>query len=229
MIRTTKTFIFVMNRVKYANQNKDMPAMITIIEDDSTIREGMSYLLQKKGNFIISGEYGSFDEARTNLQNESPDVILLDIELPGTNGIDAIAEIKKMLPLVHVIMLTVYENEKTIFTALANGASGYLVKSNNSSKIIEAVNEVMQGGGPMSAGIARLVIQSFQKNTNSPLSKRETEVLQGISEGKSRGKISKELFIDIETVKTHIKSIYHKLNVNSRDEALKVARDSKYI
>lgn len=207
----------------------DMAVKITLIEDDATIRNGIAYLLADTGEFVIAGQYASFDDAKPHLQQDDPDVILLDIELPGTNGIDAIQPIKKLLPSVYIIMLTVYENEQTIFRALANGASGYLTKSSNSSKILEAVKEVMEGGGPMSAGIAKLVIQSFQRNTNSPLSKRETEVLEAISEGKSRSKISKELFIDLETVKTHIKNIYYKLNVNSREEALRVAKKSKFI
>jgi len=130
---------------------------------------------------------------------------------------------------VHVIILTVYESEEIIFTALRNGASGYLTKNISSEKVIESIKEVMDGGGPMSTGIAKLVMKSFQKNPASPLTKRETQILGGIAEGKSRNKIANELIIDVETVKTHIKNIYHKLNVNSKDEAIRIARESRYI
>jgi DNA-binding NarL/FixJ family response regulator len=207
----------------------DMDTRIVLIEDDSTIREGIGYLLSNTENCKVVSQYSSFDEAQPHLVDDGPDVILLDIELPGINGLNAIPAIKKVLPDVYILMLTVYENEEKIFRALSNGAAGYLTKNNNAEKIIDAIKEVMGGGGPMSSGIARLVIKSFQKNLDTPLSRRETEVLEGIALGKSRSKIAKDLFIDLETVKTHIKNIYHKLDVNSREEALKVAKESKLI
>lgn len=210
-------------------ERADMDIRIVLIEDDSTIREGIAYLISSIEGYKVVAQYGSFDEAKPLLAADEPDIVLLDIELPGTNGVIALPQIKKLVPSVYIIMLTVYENEQVIFKALSNGASGYLTKNIDSAKIIDAIQEVMEGGGPMSAGIARLVIRSFQKNINTPLSKRETEVLEGIAEGKSRSKIAKELFVDLETVKTHIKNIYNKLNVNSKEEALKVARETKLI
>lgn len=218
-----------MRKKRNIYEKYDMDIRIVLIEDDSTIREGISYLINNAEGFKVVGQYSSFDDAKLHLADDEPDVLLLDIELPGINGINAIPLVKKIVPGIYIIMLTVYENEQTIFKALSNGASGYLTKNINAAKIIEAIREVMDGGGPMSAGIARLVIRSFQKNINTPLSKRETEVLEGIAEGKSRSKIAKELFIDLETVKTHIKNIYNKLNVNSKEEALKVARETKLI
>lgn len=173
--------------------------------------------------------YSSYEHAEPYLISDFPDVILLDIELPGTNGLDAISKIKKKHPSSQIIILTVYENEASIFKALSSGASGYLTKNTPSSKIIDAIKEVMQGGGPLSAGIAKMVIQSFRKNQNSPLTKRETQILESIAEGKSRTKIATELFIDKETVKSHIKNIYNKLDVNSKDEALRIARQDKLI
>jgi DNA-binding NarL/FixJ family response regulator len=202
---------------------------IVIIEDDDTIRNSYAYLLNNEPDFEISGTYPSFELAEKKLTEDSPDVILLDVQLPGIRGVDSIPAIKKILPEVHVIILTVYESEEIIFTALRNGASGYLTKNISSEKVIEAIKEVMDGGGPMSTGIAKLVMKSFQKNPASPLTKRETQILGGIAEGKSRNKIANELIIDVETVKTHIKNIYHKLNVNSKDEAIRIARESRYI
>ncbi|PYF77335.1 response regulator [Pedobacter nutrimenti] len=202
---------------------------IVIIEDDHTLRDGYAYLINNSPSSVVVASYCSFDHAKNNLSKDRPDVILLDIQLPGTNGIDALPALKKLLPDTYVIVLTVYESEKTILHALANGANGYFTKNNPFPKIIDAIQEVTQGGGPMSINVARTVIMSFQRNQNSPLTKRETEVLILRSQGKDRSQIAEELFIETETVKTHIKNIYSKLNVNSRADSIRVARENKFI
>jgi DNA-binding NarL/FixJ family response regulator len=200
-----------------------------IIEDDQIIREGYSLLIGQADGYDVVNSYASFDEAAKNIVNDSPEVILLDIELPGTNGIEAIPKLKKLLPHSHILILTVYESEKLIFEALASGASGYLTKNTAPAKIVESVKEVNEGGGPMSVNIARMVIRSFQRNQESPLSKRETQILEQIADGKSRSQVAKELFIDLETVRTHIKNIYLKLDVNSRADAIRLAKANKLI
>ncbi|MEZ2334509.1 response regulator [Mucilaginibacter sp. RCC_168] len=202
---------------------------ITIIEDDETIRNGYAYLIGATEGYEVVSSYSSYDEAAKKIITDRPDVVLLDIELPGTNGVDAIPKLKKLLPQCYVLILTVYESEKLIFNALANGASGYLTKNTPSAKIIESIKEVKDGGGPMSINIAKLVIRSFQKNQESPLSRRETQILELIGDGKSRSQIAKELFIDLETVRSHIKNIYVKLDVNSRADAIKMAKQNKLI
>lgn len=202
---------------------------ITIIEDDETIRNGYAYLIGATEGYEVVSTYSSYDEAARKIAADHPDVVLLDIELPGTNGVDAIPKLKKLLPQCYVLILTVYESEKLIFNALANGASGYLTKNTPSAKIIESIKEVRDGGGPMSINIAKLVIRSFQKNQESPLSRRETQILELIGDGKSRSQIAKELFIDLETVRSHIKNIYVKLDVNSRADAIKMAKQNKLI
>ena len=189
---------------------------IVIIEVDEIIRNNYAFLIGQTQHYQVINTYPSFDEAAKTLTIDDPDVILLDIELPGTNGIEAIPKIRKLLPDVHILILTVYESEKTIFEALSNGASGYLTKNTPVNKIIESIKEVKDGGGPMSVSIARVVINSFRKNHNSPLSKRETQILDLICNGKGRRQIAQELFIDLETVRTHIKNIYVKLDVNAR-------------
>ncbi|MEO8110699.1 MAG: response regulator transcription factor [Ginsengibacter sp.] len=218
-----------MKKNSIPEKNADMSITVVMIEDDITIREGIAYLINNTDGYKVVNQYGSYADAENNLARDNPDVILLDIELPGISGVDAIPAIKRKVPAAYILMLTVYENEQTIFKALNNGASGYLTKNMTAAKITDAIKEVMEGGGPMSAGIAKLVISSFQKNTETPLSKRETEVLEQISEGKSRSKIARDLFIDLETVKTHIKNIYYKLDVNSKEDALKVARKTRLI
>ena len=202
---------------------------VVVIEDDEVIRNGYAFLIAKESGFQVVNSYPSFDEAVKFIKLDDPDVILLDIELPGTSGINALPKLKKILPSAFVLILTVYDSEKLIFEALANGASGYLTKNSSAAKIMESIREVKEGGGPMSINIARMVVKSFQRNQDSPLSKRETQVLELVGNGKSRSQIAKELFIDMETVKSHIKNIYMKLDVNSRAEALKTARQNKLI
>jgi len=202
---------------------------IAIIEDDEVLRNAYATLINDIEGFYVVSSYPSFEDASKNILNDDPTVILLDIELPGTNGVDAILLLKKKLPKCYIIMLTVYESEEQVFNALSNGASGYLTKNSPISKIIDSIREVCEGGGPMSTNVARMVIKSFQKNQQSPLSRRETQILEMVSEGKSRSQIAHDLFIDTETVKTHIKNVYIKLDVNSRADAIKAARKDKLI
>jgi len=208
-------------------QNLDI--RVAIIEDDETIREGYAFLIGKTEGYTIAGTYASCEDALKKIDKDEPDVLLLDIELPGISGIEALPKLKKLLPETYILILTVYEQEMLIFRALGNGASGYLTKNTPPEKIIAAIHEVMEGGGPMSAHIARMVISSFKRNDTSPLTRRETEILEQIATGKSRKRIADELFIDLETVKSHIKNIYHKLDVHSKADAIKAAKDNKFI
>ncbi len=208
---------------------QDFNINICLIEDDATIREGYEYLINNTEGYAVTGSFASYEDAARKIARCEPDVILLDVELPGVSGIDAIPKLKKNVPDAHIIILTVYEQELQIFRALGNGAAGYLTKDTPHEHIISSIREVMAGGGPMSSNIARMVIQSFQRNEESPLTPRETEILEQIATGKSRKRIAEELFIDLETVKSHIKNIYSKLNVHSKADAIKLARDNKFI
>ena len=205
------------------------PIKVVMIEDDETIRTGFTYLINNSEKYRVVNSYANAEQAIAKIIADEPQVILLDIELPGMKGIDALPKLKQLLPKTHVLMLTVYDNEDNVFNALTKGASGYLTKSDSAEKIMDAIQEVMDGGAPMSMNIAKIVIRSFHKNQNTPLTKRETEILEQVANGKSRSKIAKEMFIDLETVKSHIKNIYAKLNVHSRDEAIKEAKSNKYI
>lgn len=209
--------------------SRDLDIRVSIIEDDKTIREGYAYLISNTEGYKVVSTYASYEDAAKKIVHDDPDVLLLDVELPGISGIDALPKLKKLLPETQILILTVYEQDMLIFRALGNGASGYLTKNTPTEKIISAIHEVMEGGGPMSAHIARMVIKSFQRNEASPLTRRETEILEQIATGKSRKRIAQELFIDLETVKSHIKNIYHKLNVHSKADAIKAAKDNKFI
>jgi DNA-binding NarL/FixJ family response regulator len=202
---------------------------IVIIEDDQTIREAYTYLINQEEGYQVVAAYASIEAALKTVKSDDPHIILLDVELPGMSGIDGIPKLKAQIEDVYIIMLTVYEHEQTVFDALSKGASGYLTKSTPANKIIEALAEVMEGGGPMSAHIARMVVHSFQRSQQSPLTRRETEILEQIANGKTRGRIAEEMFIDLETVKSHLKNIYAKLDVHSRADAIKTARQNKYI
>ncbi len=209
--------------------NHDLDIRVAIIEDDETIREGYAFLIGNTNGYKIAGTYPSYEEAAKRIEKDDPDVILLDVELPGISGVDALPKLKKLLPDTHILILTVYEQEMLIFRALGNGAAGYMTKNTPPEKIVAAIKEVMEGGGPMSANIARMVISSFKRNESTPLTRRETEILEQIATGKSRKRIADELFIDLETVKSHIKNIYYKLDVHSKADAIKAAKDNKFI
>jgi DNA-binding NarL/FixJ family response regulator len=202
---------------------------VVLIEDDQILLQTYKQLIEAEDDIVIVNGYTSFERAEKCLAMDQPDIILMDIQLPGISGIEAIPLVKKQSSKIHVVMLTVFESEQQIFQALANGASGYITKDSSSRKIIESLREIRDGGGPMSVHIARMVIRSFQKNTESPLSKRETEILKMISDGKKRSEVAEELFIELETVKSHIKNIYTKLDVHSRSKAIDFARKNKLI
>lgn len=208
---------------------RDLDIRVTIIEDDETIREGYAFLIGNTPGYKIASVYASCEDAFKKIAADDADVLLLDVELPGISGIEALPKLKRLLPNTHILILTVYEQELLIFRALGNGAEGYLTKNTPPEKIVSAIHEVMEGGGPMSANIARLVISSFKRNESSPLTRRETEILEQIATGKSRKRIAEELYIDLETVKSHIKNIYNKLNVHSKADAIKAAKDNKFI
>ncbi len=202
---------------------------IVLVEDDSVIRDSFQFLLNEEDGYAVTGAFANAEDAIKSVVSLDPDVVLLDIQLPGISGLQALPKIKALVPDAAVIILSVNEHQDTVFEALAKGAAGYLTKNTPPQKILEAVNEVMLGGGPMSAHIAKMVVNSFQRSNESPLTRRETEILEQIAAGKTRGKIADEFFIDLETVKSHLKNIYAKLDVHSKADAIKTARINKFI
>jgi DNA-binding NarL/FixJ family response regulator len=202
---------------------------VLIVEDDQEIRNSFSLIVNSSQKFMVINAYNNCESAIDNLQRDKPEIILMDIELPGMNGIQGTKLIKEKSPHSDIIMVTVYEDSELVFEALKAGASGYITKSANYMELLTALEEIVKGGAPMSSRIARMVIDNFHVNPNSPLTRRETEILQLIAEGKTYTQISEELFISKETAKTHIKNIYSKLQVNSKSEAIAKANLEKLI
>jgi DNA-binding NarL/FixJ family response regulator len=206
-----------------------MKNRIEIVEDNDVVRDGLQLLINSMSDHTVVGAYDSCEKAIKNINRDQPEVILMDLDLPGMHGIEGIQRIKKTHPDINIIVLTVHEDSDMVFEALCAGASGYITKNANHSRLLDAIDEVQTGGAPMSGKIAKMVVDSFQKNQNSPLTSRETEVLEQLAKGKSYSIIADELFIHKETVKSHIKNIYFKLQVNSKAEALEIARKNKLI
>src|SRR5690606_11079546 len=202
---------------------------VLIVEDDQEIRNSFTLIVNSSQKFTVVNAYGKCEDAIDNLSRDKAEIILMDIELPGMNGIKGTKIIKDKAPHTDIIMVSVYEDSELVFEALKAGASGYITKSANYMELLGALEEIMKGGAPMSSKIARMVIDNFHVTPNSPLTKRETEILQLISEGKTYTQISEELFISKETSKTHIKNIYSKLQVNSKSEAIAKATQERLI
>ncbi|MCG2419022.1 response regulator transcription factor [Aequorivita sp. F47161] len=202
---------------------------ICIIEDDALILKSLQQVLNKADGFKVTGTFFSAEAAFEIFTNYYPDVLLLDIDLPGISGIEAIPKLKKLQPELNILMLTVHEESELVFSALRQGAVGYLVKGSNSKLLLDGIREVYEGGAPMSPTIARQVIASFRPEKESILSDRENEVLQSLSNGTNNKQIAEDLFVSPNTIKAHIKNIYKKLHVNSRAEAVKKAMKKGWI
>jgi DNA-binding NarL/FixJ family response regulator len=202
-----------------------MAITVSIVEDNDQLRATLGKVIDRAEGFECAGQHPSAEAALEGLPEEKPQVVLMDINLPGMNGVECVRRLKQILPETQVIMLTVYEDTENIFNALAAGASGYLLKRTPSSEILTAIRQVRQGGSPMTAHIARKVVQSFQKpaGTSEPtedLSPREREVLDCLSQGFLYKEIAEKLGISYETVHTYIRRIYEKLQVRTRTEAV---------
>jgi len=199
-----------------------MSISVAIVEDESRIRAQLVTTISEAPGFRCLGSYSSGEQGCLEIPRQPPDVVLMDINLPKMSGVECTARIKKLVPTVQIIMLTVYEDSEQIFNALKMGASGYLLKRTPPDEILKAVAEVHRGGAPMSGLVARQVVQSFAKRTNLEvpnLSPREAEVLALVAKGYINKEIADKLTLSIETVRSYLKSIYDKLHVRSRTEA----------
>jgi RNA polymerase sigma factor (sigma-70 family) len=202
-----------------------MPVTVSIVEDNEQLRGTLARVINRAEGFKCLSNYGDAESALEGLPKDKPEVVLMDINLPGMNGVECVRKLKPLMPQIQIVMLTVYEDTENIFNALAAGAAGYLLKRTKSSELIEAIREVNRGGSPMTTHIARKVTQSFQRagpsqQATENLSEREREVLDCLSQGLISKEIAAKLGISYETVHTYIRRIYEKLQVRTRSEAV---------
>ncbi len=202
---------------------------VVLIEDNHDVREMFEMIINGTDGFSCMQAFADCESALPIINSQPPDVVLMDIDLPGISGIEGVVCIKKKLPDTDIIMLTVHDDDESVFNSLCAGANGYLLKNNNPAFLMQAIKDVVDGGSPMSSSIARKVVNSFKKQTESPLSARETDVLKKLCEGQNYKSISDALFISGHTVRMHIKNIYKKLHVHSRGKAVQKAISERLI
>ncbi|HYG24347.1 MAG TPA: response regulator transcription factor [Verrucomicrobiae bacterium] len=202
-----------------------MPITVSIVEDSDRFRTTLARVLDRAEGFKCVSHYPNAEDALKGLSQVKPEVVLMDINLPGMNGVECVRQLKQLLPTVQVMMLTVYEDTENIFNALAAGATGYMLKRTPQAQLLDAIREVHRGGSPMTTHIARKVVLSFQQSAASAsatenLSPREQEVLDCLAQGFLYKEIAEKLGISYETVHTYIRRIYEKLQVRTRTEAV---------
>lgn len=211
-----------------------MQIRITIYEDNPNLRESLSSLLKLTGEYLVVASYGDCRQVEQQVAADRPDVILMDIDLPEVNGIEAVRRIRQFNRQIQILMITVFDDNSHVYDALYAGANGYLLKKYISDKLIHAIQEVLQGGAPMSPAIARMIISNMQQVAPSQapdyqLTNREKEILLWLSKGNSFKLIAAELNISLDTVRTHVKRIYDKLHVRSQIEAVSKAINEKIV
>ncbi len=199
---------------------------IAIVEDSDTIRQTLSNLIETTTDMQCTGAFSNAEDAMRAVSKDCmPHVVLMDIELPGISGIDAVKILKERCPAIEIMMLTIFEDSDSVFSSLSAGASGYLLKNAPADELLESIRQVCDGGSPMSYGIARKVIQSFHKPLPSPqvtfnLTDRENEVLIFLTKGYRYQEIADRVFVSVDTIRKHVHNIYAKLHVRSRAEAM---------
>jgi DNA-binding NarL/FixJ family response regulator len=201
-----------------------MRIKVALVEDTRGIRESWARLIDGSQGFQCVCACGSGEEALKKLPLAAPDVILMDINLPGMSGIECTARIKQTLPQVQILIVTVHADNERVFNALQSGASGYLLKRTTPAELMEAINDVLRGGAPMTGEIARKVIASFRRPApmtikDAGLTPREEEILALLTQGYANKEIADRLSVSFDTVRTHLRHIYEKLHVRSRTEA----------
>lgn len=199
--------------------------VVCIVEDKTELREAMQMMVQFTAGYILGGSFANAEEALTGIPAVLPDAVLMDINLPGRNGIECVATLKTRHPQILFLMCTSHEDDDKIFDSLKAGASGYILKNEGPARIMNALNELFNGGSPMTSSIARRVVESFKRiDTENPLlqklTTREKEVLEHLSRGLVNKELAEKLNLSPATVRTHIQNIYDKLQVNTRIEAV---------
>lgn len=202
-----------------------MPIKVSIVDDDEGIRSSLATLIRRAPSLTLLGDYADAETALRELPRKAPDVVLMDINLPGMNGVDCVRHLKSALPQLQVLMLTVYEDSDSLFKSFRAGASGYLLKRTASARLLEAIQDVHEGGSPMTPQLARRVVQFFtvppqQDAPFSKLTPGEREFLDQLANGYTYKEIADRMKITIDTVRSYVRTVYEKLHVHSRTEAV---------
>jgi DNA-binding NarL/FixJ family response regulator len=203
----------------------DMPIKVALVEDDEGIRSSLGALIRRAPALRLAGDYPDAETALKEIPRRPPDVVLMDINLPGMNGVDCVRQLKSNLPEVQFLMLTVYEDSESLFNSLKAGASGYLLKRTASARLLEAIQEVHEGGSPMTPQLARRLVQFFSRingghSAMSCLTPGEREFLDQLAQGYAYKEIADRMKISIDTVRSYVRTVYEKLHVHSRTEAV---------
>jgi DNA-binding NarL/FixJ family response regulator len=204
-----------------------MTISVSIVEDDPALRNAMADVLRRAADCVLLGSYGSAEDALLQIPKEPPEVLLMDIDLPGMDGVECVRRLSDVIPQTQILMLTVFKDTNSIFNALSAGAVGYLVKPVRAAQLVEAIHDVFGGGAPMTSSIARKVVQTFQRPAPhvENLSPREQEVLDLLAQGYLYKEIADHTGSSYATIRTHIERIYQKLHVHSRAQAVARARE----
>jgi len=208
-----------------ARLDQDMPIKVAIVEDDEGIRSSLGALIRRASALRLAGDYPDAESAIKEIPRRPPDVVLMDINLPGLNGVECVRQLKSALPAVQFLMLTVYEDSDSLFNSLKAGASGYLLKRTASARLLEAIKDVYAGGSPVTPQLARRLVQYFSRlgdgdSSLSHLTPGERDFLDQLANGYAYKEIADRMKISIDTVRSYVRTVYEKLHVHSRTEAV---------
>lgn len=211
-----------------------MKIKLLLYEDNPQLREGLTMLINGSEGFDVLAAFKNCDNVIEQVTAFKPDVVLMDIDMPGVNGLEGLKKIRAIDSEVKILMLTVFDDNKNVFQAISSGANGYILKKTPPARLLEYISEAHTGGAPMTASVATQVLKMFSSMNNEKgedynLSDREKQVLQLLVEGFSYKMIANDMFIAIDTVRSHIKKIYDKLHVNSKSEAVAKAFKDKIV
>jgi DNA-binding NarL/FixJ family response regulator len=223
--------------IAFLSKIPDMNIKVCVFDDHKKVRDALGIIIKGTEGFEWGGSFADCNNVLKDVEKSDPDVVLMDIEMPGMSGIDAVKLLHQKFPHIKVIMQTAFDDDDKVFYSICFGASGYLLKSTSPAKMLEAIQDVATGGAPMTPSIAKKVLLMFQQNPPSEkradhdyhLSQREKDVLELLVKGKSYKMIGDELFISYETVRSHMKNIYEKLHVASMTEAVAKALQEKLV
>lgn len=204
------------------------PIRVAIVEDDRATREGLAALIDGTPGYACVGRFGSVEEALGALAHVAPAVLLLDINLPGMSGVEGVRHVRQRYPDIEILMLTVYAEQEHVFESICGGASGYLLKKTPPARLLEAIAEATQGGSPMSPAIARKVVALFQRTgppepPGEPLTPQEVRLLQLLADGHSYQASADDMHVSVNTVRNYVRSVYEKLHVHSKSQAVSKA------